>query len=86
MGMTKRDQVIAFMSMCIGFAGGIYLFVWALNDEQFHILVAFMLLMAGIIPILSLSEKYRRNAEAECSRLRGELEAAGLRERWAAGG
>jgi predicted membrane channel-forming protein YqfA (hemolysin III family) len=77
-GMTKRDQVIAFMSMCLGFAGGIYLLVWALNEEQYHISVAFMVFMAGMIPILSLSEKYRRNAEAECSRLRGELEAVGL--------
>ena len=76
--MTKRDQVIGFLGMGLGFAGGIYLIVWALNEEQYHVAIAFMVFMAGMIPILSLSEKYRRNAEAECSRLRGELEAIGL--------
>ena len=81
MGMTKRDQVIAFMSMGLGFASGIYLFVWALNEEHYHISIAFMVFIAGMIPILSLSEKYRRNAEAECNRLRGELDRINLLEK-----
>jgi hypothetical protein len=78
--MTKRDQIIGFVCMFVIAVSGMYVMYWAYENGHTHVYAIVGLTLACLITILHLMKKYRDSAEAECSRLRGELEANGLRE------